>query len=196
MKAIRSGLNSSHDNSPLSMSSLRGCEDRPTEALVRGAAALSTERARPQSGLKTEGPLPGGSNRAQSDRRVSSEASTAGKMERLLGRSSGSRITLLAAPSRESDLSGVCGVRPRLQRRDRDGFKPSSLFSRSNTPQAPKSAGMVSPARWIATDVVRRAERPVEQRRVSLQLARFLAVKTGKRDAYPTFFNWLLGWFV
>lgn len=118
------------------------------------------------------------------------------KLERLLGRSSGSRITLLTAPSRESNLSGVCGVRPRIQRRDRDGFKPSSLFSRSNTPQAPKSAGMVSPARGIATNAVRRAERPVEQRRVSLQLARFLAVKTGKRDAYPTFFNWLLGWFV
>ena len=90
----------------------------------------------------------------------------------------------------------ACSISPRLQRRDRDGFKPSSLFSRSNTPQAPKSPGMVSPARGIATNAVRRAERPVEQRRVSLQLARFLAVKTGKRDAYPTFFNWLLGWFV
>ena len=28
-------------------------------------------------------------------------------------------------------LSGGCGVRPRLQRRDRDGFAPSSLFSRA-----------------------------------------------------------------
>ena len=65
------------------------------------------------------------------------------KLERLLGRSSGSRITLLTAPSQESNLSGVCGVRPRIQRRDRDGFKPSSLFSRSNTPQAPKSAGHI-----------------------------------------------------
>lgn len=196
MKTIRSGLNSSHDNSPLSMSGRRVCEDRLTEPPLRGAAGLSTERAQPQRDLKREGLHRVCSIRAQSDRRVSSEASTAGKMERLLGRSSGSRITLLAAPSRESDLSGVCGVRPRLQRRDRDGFKPSSLFSRSNTPQAPKSPGMVSPARGIATNAVRRAERPVEQRRVSLQLARFLAVKTGKRDAYPTFFNWLLGWFV
>ncbi len=67
-----------------------------------------------------------------------------------LGRSSGSRISLLAAPSRESPRSGVWtgfvknrdakasatpektvpvgSVRPRLQRRDRDGIAPSSLF--------------------------------------------------------------------
>ena len=80
MKTIRSGLNSSHDNSPLSMSSLRGCEDRPTEPPVRGAAAFSTERARPQRDLKREGLHRAGNSRAQSDRRVSSEASTAGKI--------------------------------------------------------------------------------------------------------------------
>ena len=35
-------------------------------------------------------------------------------------------------------LRARCGVRPRLQRRDRDGFTPSSLFSRAATsPQAP-----------------------------------------------------------
>lgn len=49
-------------------------------------------------------------------------------------------------------LSGVCGVRPRLQRRDRDGFAPSSLFSRGNAPRAPKSAGIVSLAVTIATE--------------------------------------------
>lgn len=40
-------------------------------------------------------------------------------------------------------LSGVCGVRPRLQRRDRDGFSPSSLFSGTGHKpvQAPKSDG-------------------------------------------------------
>ena len=62
------------------MSSLRGCEDRPTEPPVRGAAAFSTERARPQRDLKREGLHRAGNSRAQSDRRVSSEASTAGKI--------------------------------------------------------------------------------------------------------------------
>lgn len=66
---------------------------------------------------------------------------------RLLGRSSGFRISLLAAPSRPSRLPNsrqqrlavaCCSVRPRLQRRDRDGIAPSSLFfspatSRRNT---------------------------------------------------------------
>ncbi len=49
-------------------------------------------------------------------------------IHRQLGRSSGSRINLLAAPSRESFAVVNCGVRPRIQRRDRDGFAPSSLF--------------------------------------------------------------------
>lgn len=59
------------------------------------------------------------------------------------GRSSGFRFVLLAEPSRwrlssirETDrfvirrwAVALSGVRPRLQRRDRDGFAPSSLFS-------------------------------------------------------------------
>jgi hypothetical protein len=47
---------------------------------------------------------------------------------RRLGRSSDFRIALLTAPSREILAVACCGVRPRLQRRDRDGFAPSSLF--------------------------------------------------------------------
>ena len=80
MKTIRSGLNSSHDNSPLSMSGRRVCEDRLTEPPLRGAAGLSTERAQPQRDLKREGLHRVCSIRAQSDRRVSSEASTASKI--------------------------------------------------------------------------------------------------------------------
>jgi hypothetical protein len=59
------------------------------------------------------------------------------------GRSSGFRFVLLAEPSRWRPSSirvtdpfvmrrlavALSGVRPRLQRRDRDGFAPSSLFS-------------------------------------------------------------------
>ena len=47
-----------------------------------------------------------------------------------MGRSSGSRFTLLAAPSHHAcgvTVAISCGFRPRLQRRVRDGFAPSSL---------------------------------------------------------------------
>ena len=45
------------------------------------------------------------------------------------GRSSGFRIILRATPSHEQQArSGRSGVRPRLQRRDRNGFSPFSLF--------------------------------------------------------------------
>ena len=47
--------------------------------------------------------------------------------ELALGRSSGLRITLLAAPSRPARAGGCSGFRSRLQRRGRDGFLPSSL---------------------------------------------------------------------
>ena len=47
--------------------------------------------------------------------------------ELALGRSSGLRIILLAAPSRPIRASGCSGFRPRSQRRGRDGFSPSSL---------------------------------------------------------------------
>jgi hypothetical protein len=43
------------------------------------------------------------------------------------GRSSGFRIVLLTAPSRVF-TQWLCGVRSRLQRRDRNGFAPFSLF--------------------------------------------------------------------
>ena len=45
------------------------------------------------------------------------------------GRSSGFRIDLCAMPShKQQACSGRSGVRPRLQRRDRNGFAPFSLF--------------------------------------------------------------------
>jgi hypothetical protein len=46
-----------------------------------------------------------------------------------MGRSSGSRIGRTSTPSPNGFWSGLGSVRPRLQRRDRDGFAPSSLFS-------------------------------------------------------------------
>jgi len=45
-----------------------------------------------------------------------------------LSRSSGFRIILSAAPSHPSGQWHSCGDRPRLRRRDRDGFSPSSLL--------------------------------------------------------------------
>lgn len=46
------------------------------------------------------------------------------------GRSSGSRVVLLPRPSRSFPTSGPCvGFRHRLQRRDRAGFAPASLFT-------------------------------------------------------------------
>lgn len=69
----------------------------------------------------------------KSDRHVSSRASTAGQM----GSTSGQVFWLPDHPTCRAFpsliLSGTCGVRPRLQRRDRDGFAPSSLFSRQTT---------------------------------------------------------------
>lgn len=52
-----------------------------------------------------------------------------------LGRSSGFRIILLTAPSRAafSLHSGLGSVRSRLQRRDRNGVTPFSLFFESST---------------------------------------------------------------
>ncbi len=54
-------------------------------------------------------------------------------MVRIPGRSSGFWFILLPAPSRPltpSD-SGLRGFRPHLQRRDREGFAPSSLTQES-----------------------------------------------------------------
>jgi len=77
------------------------------------------------------------------------------------GRSSGFRIDLLAAPSRFSAVAGLtalggcvlrsktrlipthqspCGVRSRLQRRDRNGIAPFSLFFRTRRQAAPNTS--------------------------------------------------------
>ncbi len=63
-----------------------------------------------------------------------------------LGRSSGFRFELLAAPSHgvlQSSAVAICSFRHRLQRRDRNGFAPFSLFFRRNdkSPRTPKSIG-------------------------------------------------------
>ena len=47
-------------------------------------------------------------------------------------RSSGFRIDLIPAPSHELPCSGLSRFRPRLQRRVRDGFTPSSLVPNKN----------------------------------------------------------------
>ncbi len=58
------------------------------------------------------------------------------------GRFSGSRICLLAIPSRPVHRPVDChGFRPRLQRRDRDGFSPSSLLN-------PGNAGYLNPCNF------------------------------------------------
>jgi len=82
---------------------------------------------------------------------------------RHLGRSSGFRIDLLATPSRErvrrksspSSCSQwlLCSVRPRLQRRDRNGLAPFSLFfPRSDRlRKTPTSSHIVSPGHMLST---------------------------------------------
>ncbi len=62
----------------------------------------------------------------------SSKASTAGHQVTTSGQVFWlpDQSTHRAFPSRI--LSGICGFCPRLQRRDRDGFTPSSLFSRTD----------------------------------------------------------------
>ena len=82
-----------------------------------------------------------------------------------MGRSSGFRIKLPAAPSRDVEPTTVvginlavvyCGFRPRLQRRDRNGFAPFSLFF---TPDAesgatPMSAAILTRAERLSTDEI------------------------------------------
>jgi hypothetical protein len=86
---------------------------------------------------------------------------------RRMGRSSGFRIGLLTAPSRPAcsrlwsrplQDSGICGFRPRLQRRDRDGFAPSSLFfAPGHKPETtPMSAVIVTRAGRMSTDQIGR----------------------------------------
>lgn len=68
----------------------------------------------------------------QSEHHDSSKASTAGHQVATSGQVFWlpDQSTHRAFPS--MILSGICGFRPRLQRRDRDGFTPSSLFSRTD----------------------------------------------------------------
>ncbi len=68
----------------------------------------------------------------QSEHHDSSRASTAGHQVTTSGQVFWlpDHSTHRAFPS--MTLSGICGFRPRLQRRDRDGFTPSSLFSRTD----------------------------------------------------------------
>jgi hypothetical protein len=82
-----------------------------------------------------------------------------GFSNRHLGRSSGYRITLLTAPSQTTLFSGDCGFRPRIQRRDRDGFSPSSLFFRERLVHGhPRRAGIVSRHPRFATPKTERQD--------------------------------------
>ena len=98
----------------------------PETNLLRMAA-----KAKRREGMANPGPLRRHRVQAFSEQ-DSSRVTT-------MGRSSGFRIDLLATPSHEflrqtfvtlfAARSGYCSVCPRLQRRDRNGFSPFSLFS-------------------------------------------------------------------
>ena len=98
---------------------------------------------------------------------------------RHLGRSSGYRITLLTAPSQARLLSGNCGVRPRIQRRDRDGFSPSSLFFRKPLIHGHPSRRSILPnACCFATQ----QSRPQGKRRASRHKKQLNRLGRGYRD--------------
>ena len=60
-------------------------------------------------------------------------------------------------------LSGECGVRPRIQRRDRDGFSPSSLFFHRRLAYGhPRRAAILSFSVCFATEIL--LARNVEQK--------------------------------